>query len=168
MIIDFIRGTEQKGAIIVNGEKSYIACTGAESRTYKTERGARKFMETKGYREVTEVKTDTVGNIVEVVEMEEVEITEVNDGLVGLTEEIVKTEGVSDESINVGSTVRAADPTLFKGEVTVIGTAKHFHTKRVIAVLSNGVECFADGGNLIVVPPNDTPEPVDSCRITKG
>ena len=164
MIIDFIRGTEQKGAIIVNGEKSYIACTGVESRTYKTERGARKFMETKGYREVTEVKTDTVGNIVEVVEMEEVEITEVNDGLVGLTEEIVKTEGVSDESINVGSTVRAVDPTLFKGEV--IGTAKHFHSKRVIAVLSNGIECFADGENLIVVPPNNTPEPVpvNSCR----
>jgi hypothetical protein len=165
MIIDFIRGTEQKGAIIVNGEKSYIACTGAESRTYKTERGARKFMETKGYREVTEVKTDTVGNIVEVVEMREVEmreveITEVNDNLVGLTKE------VSDESINVGSTVRAADPTLFKGEVTVIGTAKHFHSKRVIAVLSNGVECFADGENLIVVSPNDIPEsvPVNSCR----
>lgn len=212
MIIDFIRGTEQKGAIIVNGEKSYIACTGAESRTYKTERGARKFMETKGYREVTEVKTDTVGNIVEVVEMGEVEIVEVNDGLVGLTEEIVKTEGVSEEinnylakdidkydfidrmnekvkdkniividsrysvksdvvadgSIKTGSTVRAVDPRLFKGEATVIGTAKHFHTKRVIAVLSNGVECFADGGNLIVVSSKDTPETVTVAELQKG
>lgn len=66
-IIDFVKGESVKGSIMQLEEKSFIACTGATSKTYKSEKGARKFMESKGYEEVKEVITDTVGNIVKVI-----------------------------------------------------------------------------------------------------
>ena len=68
-VIDFIKGNEVQGSIIQLDEKSFRAVTGTQSKSYKTERGARKFMEKMGYIEVADVKTNTVGDVVEVVEL---------------------------------------------------------------------------------------------------
>lgn len=73
-MIEFIKGNSVKGSIMQLGDKEFLACTATQSKQYKTERGARKFMDKNGYREVQEVKIDTVGEVVEVVELVETEV----------------------------------------------------------------------------------------------
>ena len=51
MMIEYSRGTS-KGGISDNtyaGEKTYIACTATNSKTFKTLKGAEKFMAKNGY-----------------------------------------------------------------------------------------------------------------------
>lgn len=85
-VIDFIKGSEVRGSIIQLGEKKFIASTGTTSKEYRTERGARKFMEKNEYIEVVDVKVDTIGDIVEVVKLD--------DTLVGMTEELLNIDFV--------------------------------------------------------------------------
>jgi len=43
------------GALMINGEKNYVASTATKSKNYKTERGARAFLEREGYIEVPSI-----------------------------------------------------------------------------------------------------------------
>lgn len=48
-IIDYHRG-EDKGAILINGERSFIAVTIATSKTFKSLKGAEKYMSKYDYK----------------------------------------------------------------------------------------------------------------------
>lgn len=48
-IIDYQRG-EDKGAILINGEHSFIAVTIATSKTFKSFKGAEKYMDKYNYK----------------------------------------------------------------------------------------------------------------------
>lgn len=50
-IIDYKRGNEE-GGILVNGKDQYIAVTASTSKKFKSLRGAQKFLESYGYKEV--------------------------------------------------------------------------------------------------------------------
>lgn len=50
-IIDYAR-KDLKGSILVNGEKSFIAVTATESKTFRSMRGAEKFMAKKEYKPI--------------------------------------------------------------------------------------------------------------------
>lgn len=52
-IIDYEwKELDLKGSIMVNGEKSYIAVTATVSKTFRSMKGAEKFMTAKGYEPV--------------------------------------------------------------------------------------------------------------------
>lgn len=92
--IDFIKGSEVRGSIMQVEEKRFIACTGTTSKVYKTEKGARKFMDKMGYVEVVDVTMDTVGNVVKVVELDgtvkDKTVIEINDNFVGIPQDLLK------------------------------------------------------------------------------
>lgn len=50
-IIDYKRGNDE-GGILVNGKDQYIAVTASTSKKFKSLRGAQKFLESYGYKEV--------------------------------------------------------------------------------------------------------------------
>ena len=50
-IIDYKRGNDE-GGILINGKDQYIAVTVSTSKKYKSLRGAQKFLESYGYKEV--------------------------------------------------------------------------------------------------------------------
>lgn len=50
-IIDYAR-KDLKGSILVNGEKSFIAVTATESKTFRSMKGAEKFMAKKEYKPI--------------------------------------------------------------------------------------------------------------------
>ena len=50
-IIDYKRGNDE-GGILVNGKDQYIAVTASTSKKFKSLRGAQKFLENYGYKEV--------------------------------------------------------------------------------------------------------------------
>ena len=50
-IIDYKRGNAE-GGILINGKDQYIAVTVSTSKKFKSLRGAQKFLESYGYKEV--------------------------------------------------------------------------------------------------------------------
>ena len=50
-IIDYKRGNDE-GGILINGKDQYIAVTVSTSKKFKSLRGAQKFLESYGYKEV--------------------------------------------------------------------------------------------------------------------
>lgn len=50
-IIDYKRGNDE-GGILINGKDQYIAVTASTSKKFKSLRGAQKFLESYGYKEV--------------------------------------------------------------------------------------------------------------------
>lgn len=50
-IIDYAR-KDLKSSILVNGEKSFIAVTATESKTFRSMKGAEKFMEKNEYKPI--------------------------------------------------------------------------------------------------------------------